>query len=76
MHSRYRKSKKLVRAVVQTQSDTKEDPKVDMGMVVTSDKIEEEVDPQHVLITVILVMSRNFSPNHTFYVLIFIVLNM
>jgi hypothetical protein len=33
MHSGYRRSRKVVSTVAQIESDTKEDPKVDMGVV-------------------------------------------
>jgi hypothetical protein len=56
--------------------DTKEVPEVDMSVVTIEDMAEGEVDPPHVLIVVILVMSHNFVPNHMFSVHIVIVLRM
>jgi hypothetical protein len=37
MHSRYRKSRRVVSVVVLKEVDTKEVPEVDMGMVMTKD---------------------------------------
>jgi hypothetical protein len=54
----------------------KEDPEVDMGSVVVADIEKEEVEPPHVLISVRLVMSHDFSPKYLLSVAIFIVLNM
>jgi hypothetical protein len=76
MNFRYRRSTKVVRMVAQTEEDTKEDSKVDMGMCVVADIEKVEVDPPHVLIAMRLVISYDFSPNHTYSMHIFIVLNM
>jgi hypothetical protein len=64
MHSRYRRSRKVVSGGAWKEVDTKEVPEVDMGVVMTEDMVEGEVDPPHVLIVVRLVMSHDFVPNH------------
>jgi hypothetical protein len=68
MHSRYRRIKRVVSIVAHIEEDIKEDIEVDMGMVTSVYKKEEEVDPPHVSIAVRLVMSHNFTPNHELYV--------
>jgi hypothetical protein len=76
MHSGSNRRRKVVSAVVHKETYTKEDPEVDMGMVTTTDIVEEAVDFPSVLIAVRLVMSLNFAPSCVCFVSIFIVLNM
>jgi hypothetical protein len=45
--------------------DAMEVPEVDMGTVTITDIAEGDLDPPHVSIAVILVMSHYFVPNHT-----------
>jgi hypothetical protein len=76
MHSEYRMSRRVVSTVVQIEANTKDDPKVDIGAVMTTDMAEEDTNPPHVLIAMRLVMYHNFSPSRACFVPIFIVLNM
>jgi hypothetical protein len=55
-----KRSKTVVSTVGKKRVDIKEDPKVDMGMFMEKNMVEEEVDPPHVSIVVKLVMSHSF----------------
>jgi hypothetical protein len=68
--------RKVVSTVAQKEADTKEVPKVDMGVISIEDVEKGEVDPPHVLITVRLVMSHDFVPNRVYSMHIVIVLSM
>jgi hypothetical protein len=76
MHSRYKRRKRVVRIVVPTEVDIKEELDMDMGVVTTMDMVEEAVDPPHVSIAVRLVMSHDFALNRMSFMHIVIVLNM
>jgi hypothetical protein len=62
MHSRYKRRRKVGSMVSQKEADTKEVPEVDIGTVMDVDMEEGEVDPQHVLFSLILVMSHDVVP--------------
>jgi len=66
----------VVSTVVTIEEDIKEDPKVDMGIVVVVDMVEEVLGPPNVSIVVRLVMYHNFVLSRACSVHIFIVLNM
>jgi hypothetical protein len=76
MHYGSKRNRKVVRTVVQKEVDTKVFLEVDMCVVMVEDMEEWEVEPPHVLIMVILVMSHGFIPNYMSYAHIFIVLSM